>query len=431
MIQASRSLRRVLSQKYPYIFVDEAQDTLPAIVTAFNALCAGAGLPIVGYFGDPMQQIYDRRMGDFAGPPGSKTITKVENFRSATEIVSLLNAFRKDVIQVPAGHTQTGGSVGITLVRAERPDGRRGQYSEEQLQRAHQRFADAIRLWGWTERKDAKLLFLAWRMVRRLGFSALHDLFTGPYASSRAKNAYEEGEHFLLKPLVETIIPLVKAKRQRDTAALMRLLTSKTAAFRPGGEHSSKTIAEVRHIANDVTANLVALFGSGTIGEVFRYCREKGLFYVSDRLSNNLDRLPREEVYDETKHAEEKSDWLADAFFKMRGAEMENYCDYLNENTPYSTQHGVKGEEYDDVIVVFDDTEAAWHNYSFAKMLTPQAAGEPKDTQKERSRKLAYVCFSRAVRNLRVVLFTPDPKMAAQELIAKELFHEPQITLLD
>jgi DNA helicase II / ATP-dependent DNA helicase PcrA len=82
------------------------------------------------------------------------------------------------------------------------------------------------------------------------------------------------------------------------------------------------------------------------------------------------------------------------------------------------------------VIVVFDDAEAAWNNYNFAKMLTPQAAGEPKDSQKERSRKLAYVCFSRVVRYLRVLLFTPDPKSAALELIAKTLFQESQITIL-
>ncbi|OYW13315.1 MAG: hypothetical protein B7Z55_17060, partial [Planctomycetales bacterium 12-60-4] len=103
---------------------------------------------------------------------------------------------------------------------------------------------------------------------------------------------------------------------------------------------------------------------------------------------------------------------------------------FLDENTPYSTQHGVKGEEYEDVIVVFDDAEAAWNNYSFAKMLTPQAAGEPKDTQKERSRKLAYVCFSRAVRNLRVLLFTPDPESAARELAAQGFFQESQISIL-
>lgn len=64
-------LQKMFGQRYPYIFVDEAQDTFEPVVTALNAVCPGDGLPIVGYFGDPMQQIYDRRAGNFAGPNGS------------------------------------------------------------------------------------------------------------------------------------------------------------------------------------------------------------------------------------------------------------------------------------------------------------------------------------------------------------------------
>lgn len=432
MIQTSLPLRRILGQKYPYIFVDEAQDTSPEVITAFNALCAGEGLPVVGYFGDPMQQIYDKGMGGFAGPSESKVITKQENFRSAPEVIALLNAFRNDVTQVAAGdNSLIEGSVGITLVQAEEPKESRRRYSEDQLKRAQLRLAEAIELWGWTQTNDAKQLFLARRMIaRRLGFLSLHDLFDGPYASTRAKNAYEEGEHFLLKPLVETIIPLVKARREENAGAVMRVLTSNTVAFRPGGAYTDMSIRDVRKIANEVTATLARMFASTNLGGVLRYCRKQGLIQASERLSSHVDRPPREEKYDEEKHAEEKADWLADVFFNMQGTEIENYCNFLDENTPYSTQHGVKGEEYDDVIVVFDDAEAAWNNYSFAKMLTPQSAGEPKDSQKERSRKLAYVCFSRAVRNLRILLFTPDPKSSARELTAQGLFQESQINIL-
>ncbi|HBO45297.1 MAG TPA: DNA helicase II [Planctomycetaceae bacterium] len=432
MIQTRQPLRRVLGQKYPYIFVDEAQDTSADIVAAFNAMCTGEGAPVVGYFGDPMQQIYDKGLGNFAGPPNSKVITKEENFRSAPEIISLLNAFRKDVTQVAAGcNSHKEGSVHITLVQAEKPQGQRGRYTEVQLQRTQLRLAEAIELWGWTKKRNAKQLFLVWRMIaRRLGFLPLHDLFTGQFASTRATNAYEEGEHFLIKPFLETIIPLVKAHRNHDAGAVMRVLTTRTAAFRSGGAHSKKSIRQVKGIANEVAETLTHLFASANLGDVLRYCREKELIPTSERLNNHLDRTPREEQYDEDTHVEDKADWLADAFFTLRGTEVENYCNFLDENTSYSTQHGVKGEEYDDVIVVFDDTEAAWNNYSFAKMLTPQAAGEPRDSQRARSQKLAYVCFSRAVVNLRVVLFTSDPSAAKRELVAQGLLAESQISVL-
>ena len=113
----------------------------------------------------------------------------------------------------------------------------------------------------------------------------------------------------------------------------------------------------------------------------------------------------------------------------MNGTEVDKYCSFLDENTPYSTQHGVKGEEYNDVIVVFDDAEAAWTQYTFAKLLAPNSAGLPSDSQFARSRKLAYVCFSRAVKNLRVALFTLDPKAAAAELSAQGFFRDTQISI--
>ena len=90
---------------------------------------------------------------------------------------------------------------------------------------------------------------------------------------------------------------------------------------------------------------------------------------------------------------------------------------------------GVKGEEYKDVLVVFDDVEAAWNNFSFTKTLTPNTSGAPTEGQYERSRKLAYVCFSRAEENLRILLFTPDPDAAKKELISNNLFEERQISI--
>lgn len=142
-------LQKILAQKYPYIFVDEAQDTFPEIVTALNTLCLGNGLPIIGYFGDPVQQIYDKRAGNFSGPEGFKLIKKEENFRCAKAVINLLNAFRKDIQQVPAGDaSQIEGCVEIRLVAAEQPEGPRKRYTDEQIDRASDKFSDALKIWG-------------------------------------------------------------------------------------------------------------------------------------------------------------------------------------------------------------------------------------------------------------------------------------------
>ena len=154
LISENEILRRIIGQKYPYIFVDEAQDTFENVVEALGKLCETEGLPIVGYFGDPMQQIYDKRAGDFAGLSNFTTITKEENFRCSRKVINLLNAFRIDVQQYPAGeNAEIEGSVLIRLVKAEAPEGKRKRYTEDQIQRACERFGESLEIWGWRGRQ--------------------------------------------------------------------------------------------------------------------------------------------------------------------------------------------------------------------------------------------------------------------------------------
>lgn len=131
-----------------------------------------------------------------------------------------------------------------------------------------------------------------------------------------------------------------------------------------------------------------------------------------------------------TLHERVKGDWLADEFFAQKTGELDAYVRFINDETPFSTQHGVKGEEYNKVLVFYDDTEANWSQYSFSRLLTPQAAGkEPTEGQKVRSQKLAYVCFSRAEVDLRIVLFTPDPEKSKAELVSQGFFLSDQVSI--
>jgi DNA helicase II / ATP-dependent DNA helicase PcrA len=67
---------------------------------------------------------------------------------------------------------------------------------------------------------------------------------------------------------------------------------------------------------------------------------------------------------------------------------------------------------------------------SFTKTLTPNTSGNPTEGQYDRSTKLAYVCFSRAEENLRILLFTPNPTNAQNELVTSGLFKQNQIEIV-
>ncbi|WP_149136814.1 UvrD-helicase domain-containing protein [Cupriavidus campinensis] len=423
------TFRRIIGLRFPYIFVDEAQDTFEGIVAGLNFACAGEGLPLIGYFGDPWQQIYDRSAGAFAPPEGGAIITKTENFRCSQSVIRLLNAYRGDVEQYAAGDNKASeGSVEFLLVKAEEPTEPRKRYAEDQIERALEQMDAAVANWGWSKRDDVIKLFLARQMIaRRLGFADLNRLFTGDYASSRAQDAFEAGEHFLLKPFLSTICPLITALAQGDERQIIDLLRRDSPAFAVDGLNADKSLKMMIETSQALVGQLHDLWSADTIGDILRFCIDKQIIRSSERLNEHLQRAPRVDAYDEGRYALDKGDWLADALFQMPSGQVARYAGFIANNTAYSTQHGVKGEEYQKVMVVYDDVEAAWNHYSFSKVLTPLTAGEPTERQRSLTQKLAYVSFSRATEDLRVLMFTSDPEAARTELINRKLLRPDQI----
>ncbi|BDU40423.1 UvrD-helicase domain-containing protein [Vibrio nigripulchritudo] len=432
LLATNSIFQKAFGYRYPYCFIDEAQDTFPIVIQSFQKVAEGKGLPLVGFFGDPWQQIYDKRAGDFSPPKGGEEIDKTENFRCSTSVISFLNQFRSDLEQYPAGdNKEKEGSVKITLIEAESPSEPRNRYSVAQVERSLKRMDLALELWGWNERTDIIRLFLVRQMIaKRLGFSRLHNLFTGNYASNTAKDGYESGEHYLLKPIIRFIWPLLESSRSDNVRGLVDSLTSMSPAFKTNGKNKNRTLKEMVDLAKESVRELDEKWRDSNIKDVLVHCRKSELIELSDLIIQHLDREPRTEVYNQEEFGQEKGDWLCDKFFEMSTSELEKYCDFIRDNTSYSTQHGVKGEEYPDVLVVMDDIEAAWNNYNFCKLLAPNTFGEPTDGQKSRGEKLAYVSFSRAEDNLRILLYTSKPTETKEELISNKLFVEEQISII-
>lgn len=431
LLKSNEIFREILGWRFPYIFVDEAQDTFSSAIEGLNLLPSERGATLIGYFGDPWQQIYDDRAGAFRAPPGGREITKTENFRCSKSVIRFLNAFRTDVKQYAAGENRgREGSVRICLVRAEQPALPRKRYSEMQIKRTLNQMDQVLADWDWERMDDETRLFLARQMIaRRLGFSALNALFTGEFASTRAQEQYESGDHFLLRPLLSAIWPLIIAHQRHSERSVIDLLRTVSPDFALDGPNRDRPLRQMVTEANQALDGLLRHWADGRVRDVLTYCRDRRLCRLSERLREALDRAPRTEEYDDGLHAADKGDWLCDAFLGMGTTEIGPYCDFVNNNTAFSTQHGVKGEQHKNVLVVFDDTEAAWSNYSFTKVLTPATSGQPTPGQLERTRKLAYVCFSRALDNLRILLFTTNPEGAKSELLDRGLFELGQVEI--
>ncbi|ASF48532.1 UvrD-helicase domain-containing protein [Methylovulum psychrotolerans] len=430
MILRLPNLQKIIGQKFPYIFIDEAQDTFGNVMKALNQIASEEGLPMIGYFGDPMQQIYENRAGQFSGPNGYRLIKKTENYRCSKEVIKLLNAIRPDLRQT-SGPNNVIGSVEIRLIKAESGNGDRNTYTDAQLSSALNQFDSALAHFQWNNSDGIKQLFLTRQMIaHRIGFSKLNQLFTGCYASQTAEDSFKQGEHFALKPFIEVLIPLVEAHKINDHAAIIQILREYSPLLDPEGASKDLTIKTVTEKAQTAINALVSIWSNQTVKKILNVASQHGLISLSERLTEHLQRKPRSEVYNETEYGLEKGDWLMDKFLTHKTNELASYRKFILDLTPYSTQHGVKGDEFEKVLVFFDDTEANWNIYSFSKLLTPISVGkEPTAGQKQKSLNLAYVCFSRAIQDLRVIMFTENPIAAKQEFISNKIFRDEQITI--
>lgn len=430
MISRLQNLQKIIGQKFPYIFIDEAQDTFGNVMDALNLVAPGDELPMIGYFGDPMQQIYENREGAFNVPDNFKLIKKTENYRCSTEVINLLNAIRPDLEQKP-GKNNVTGSVEIRLIKAEVGEGDRKTYSDTQRLKALEQFDAALDYFQWSQSDDVKRLFLTRQMIaHRLVFSELNRLFTGKYASKTAEDNFKEGQHFALKPFMDVLIPLIEAHENNNHASKIQIMRQHSPLLDPQGNSKLMTIKAVTDKAQTAINELVGMWFTSTIKDILLMATGHELINLSERLMEHLERESRSEDYDPTIYEQEKGDWLIDELLTYKTNELAAYRKFILGLTPYSTQHGVKGDEFKKVLVVFDDTEANWHNYSFSRLLTPVTEGkEPTDGQRQKSLNLAYVCFSRAEQDLRIILFTSNPSVAKQELIEKKLFTDEQITI--
>jgi DNA helicase-2/ATP-dependent DNA helicase PcrA len=88
--------------------------------------------------------------------------------------------------------------------------------------------------------------------------------------------------------------------------------------------------------------------------------------------------------------------------------EFQKLYEYLEGQTPFSTQHKTKGAEFNNVLVILDN--GGWNNYNFENLFLETGSASVL----ERTRKIFYVCCTRAKENLAVFFHCPDPKVIAK-----------------
>lgn len=113
LLNDSPLLRKLLAQQFPFLFVDESQDTFPNVVQVLQAVEAQErGRFCLGFFGDPTQQIYQTSVGPITPDATWAKITKEENFHCPTAVLNVANHIRHDGdgLEQNRGRTKTNAN---------------------------------------------------------------------------------------------------------------------------------------------------------------------------------------------------------------------------------------------------------------------------------------------------------------------------------
>lgn len=395
----NEKFRSLITDRFPVIFIDEYQDTPSGLA---EAVLSGHGddrtSPVVGFFGDHWQQIYDRTCGSIEHS-SLTSIPKNANFRSDRSVVDFLNKLRPELPQAPRADAGEGT---VTVYHSNSWPGTRldrnwkGQIAHEATQACLEWLQHASPSSTWIQNsKDLKVLMLTHATIaNELGYPSLPGVFG-------SNDAFANKEDPVIEYLVDTLEPAMQAFSEHKYGELFRLL---------GSTRPTLTAPKDKHRWSEYFNSLISTSSTGTIGDVLDLLNSQNLFSVPTRVvkkGRDLEEAllaldPGEELEEPRKLVEHR------ALRSVPYAEIRALRSYLEDSTVFSTKHSVKGAEFDDVIVLVG---RGWTKYDFAKMIAAHAPQSKPELRQAgsfpHSRNLFYVSASRAKHNL-ALLFVQE-----------------------
>jgi len=441
------AMQAVMVNRFPFILIDESQDTNKGLMDAFFAVAkATVGRFAVGLFGDMMQRIYAD------GHPELESSVPLEwarpakrmNHRSPRRVVQLGNSLRAaaDGQRQLAREDSSQGVVRLFVV----PTGTGDKAEAER--RARARMAQLCDDPSWTDDgKVVKTLTLEHRMAAtRRGFVAMFDALD---QDPRLTTGLRQGDLAGLRLFTERVAPLVAASLRGSSFVVMDHLRRHSPLMSPEalamGADSGAPLMAVREAVTAVAA-LDVESSSLTFLDVLRCVAKHGLFQVPRSLQPfvepevTVDAGPEDDDDDDDDDGEASSlsmqAWRE--FLSTPYLQIVPYAEYITDRGPYGTHQGVKGLEFDRVLVILDDEDAKGFTFSYEKLfgVEPLSAAEREragargETGIDRTRRLLYVTCTRAKKSLALVAYTKDPSRLVDAAMKQGWFEVSEIEQL-
>ena len=467
MFEKYKKIADILKDIADCIFVDEYQDTSPLVVNILlNHLEQSGKKNVIGFFGDSMQSIYDDGVGNINQYSLTK-IVKMQNRRNPRVVIEVANKFRDDDIeQVPSEDKNAPNMENGTI----REGSIKFLYGIETDDFISIKGMNIFESWDFSDGKQTKELRLTHKYNAEMaGFKDLYDIYNTDLIIkllSKIKQEIDKGnldsdktlgelaleveltfkklnllEQIKGNEIYQSIYSVLEDMSWEEAYEKCRVTKESLMSYKLNGmsgryEANSYRDRILRRL--DILEEIIELYEDNKFNEFIRITK----FSIHNRndkicLRQAIDYLVSEDnqtIENVLKFAEEKGLLKEDELFsdytlkrgfylwerikKITFNQYRKSVSYLKEFSPICTQHSVKGSEYDNVLLVL---ESDWNKYDFNTLF---GKGSSNSNVQLRTRKLFYVCITRAKKNLIIYMPTNDSDIIEK---AKEFFGEENV----
>ena len=449
------------------IFVDEYQDTSPLVADILlKHLEQSSKKNVIGFFGDSMQSIYDNGVGDL-NKYNLKKIVKTQNRRNPRVVIEVANKFRDDgIMQEPSEDINA-------------PNMESGSIKEGSIKFLYgNKIDDLVSIkeksifesWNFSNGKQTKELRLTHKYNAEMaGFKELYDLYNSDLIITLVskikekidKGNLENGKTFgelalEVKPIYkkvelldqingneiyQSVYSVLEGMSWEEAYEKCRVTKESLMSYKLNGmsgryEANSYRDRILRRL--DILEEIIELYEANKFNDFLRItkfsihnrndkiCLRQAIDYlVSEDNQTIEDVLKFAEVEGLLKEDELFNDYILNKGFylwerikKITFNQYRKSVLYLKEFSPICTQHSVKGSEYDNVLLIL---ESDWNKYDFNTLF---GKGSSNSNVQLRTKKLFYVCITRAKKNLIIYMSTDDSEIIGE---AKRVFGEENV----
>jgi DNA helicase II / ATP-dependent DNA helicase PcrA len=344
--------RSLLAQQFPYVFVDESQDTTEEVVTGLKSVATQMkGQFCLGFFGDPMQRIYMTGVGPITMEDDWISITKPENFRCPTSVLAVSNAIRRSddglvqtrgrTVQIEGKDQPVAGTARMFILPA---DNRR----DERVAAVRDWIAETDSNDRWKE-GPVKVLVIVHRMAaNRLGFGQLYAALNDG-APSSFKNGFMDASAWPVRPFYKFALPLADAINNGREFDAMTILRSSSPLlekeFLPKAGLSG-LLANLR-AASLRLGELLAPGSLATNRQILEHIRDHRLMTLDPRIISYLDvgghPPPNGGQIEDPEEANRELNSM-DRFLACPAVEFWGYRTYVAEQSPFRLNRELRAQ---------------------------------------------------------------------------------------